>query len=62
MYNDEFVALLPETEIAQAEGVARRMVEEIVAGKIVTPFGKLGVTISIGVTALSQRRDLICLH
>ena len=51
---DEFVALLPETDIASAEAVARRMVEEISADKIATPFGELGVTISIGITALSE--------
>lgn len=53
---DEFVALLPETDIASAEGVARRMVEEITANKIVTSFGELSVTISIGVTTLSEER------
>ncbi len=53
---DEFVALLPETDIVSAEGVARRMVEEIAADKIATPFGGLSVTISIGVTALSEER------
>jgi diguanylate cyclase (GGDEF)-like protein len=53
---DEFVALLPETDIAGAEGVARRMAEEIAAYKIATPFGELGVTISIGVTALSKEK------
>ncbi|MDP2994272.1 MAG: GGDEF domain-containing protein [Anaerolineales bacterium] len=53
---DEFVALLPETDIASAEAVARRMVEEISADKIATPFGELGVTISFGVTALSEER------
>ena len=53
---DEFVALLPETDITSAEGVARRMVKEISAEKIVTPFGELGVTISIGVTALSEEK------
>lgn len=54
---DEFVALLPETDIASAEGVARRMVEEIAAAKIATSFGELGVTISIGVTSLSEERS-----
>jgi len=51
---DEFVALLPETDLASAEGVARRMVEEIAADKIVTRFGELGVTISVGVTELTE--------
>ncbi len=51
---DEFVALLPETDITSAEAVARRMVDEISYNKIVTPFGELGVSISIGVTGLSE--------
>jgi diguanylate cyclase (GGDEF)-like protein len=53
---DEFVALLPETDIGSAHIVARRMVEEIAANKIDTSFGELGVTISIGVTVLSEER------
>ncbi len=53
---DEFVALLPETDIASAHIVARRMVEEIAASKIKTSFGELNVTISIGVTVLSEER------
>jgi diguanylate cyclase (GGDEF)-like protein len=53
---DEFVALLPETDIASAHIVARRMVEEIAASKIKTSFGDLSVTISIGVTVLSEER------
>jgi diguanylate cyclase (GGDEF)-like protein len=53
---DEFVALLPETDIASAHIVARRMVDEISSSKIATPFGDLGVTISIGVTVLSDER------
>ncbi len=53
---DEFVALLPETDIASAHIVARRMVEEIAASKINTPFGELNVTVSIGVTVLSEER------
>lgn len=53
---DEFVALLPETDIATAEAVARRIVEKISADKIATPYGELGVTISIGVTTLSEEK------
>ena len=56
---DEFVALLPETEIANAENIARRMVDQITMDKIATPFGELGVTISIGVTALSEERSYL---
>ncbi len=51
---DEFVAILPETDIASAEAIARRMVEQIAADKIATPFGELSITISVGVTALSE--------
>jgi PleD family two-component response regulator len=32
------------------------MVEEIAASKINTPFGELNVTVSIGVTVLSEER------
>lgn len=32
------------------------MVEEIAADKIATPFGELGVSISIDITALSEER------
>jgi diguanylate cyclase (GGDEF)-like protein len=50
---DEFVALLPETDLASAEGVARRLVDEIAAAKIPTPHGDLSVTVSIGLTTLN---------
>ncbi len=50
---DEFVALLPETDLASAEGVARRLVDEIAAAKIPTPHGNLSVTVSIGLTTLN---------
>ena len=51
---DEFVALLPETDLASAEAVARRIIDEIAAAKIPTPFGNLSVTVSIGLTMLSS--------
>jgi diguanylate cyclase (GGDEF)-like protein/PAS domain S-box-containing protein len=51
---DEFVALLPETDMAQAEAVARRMVMEINGNKIATSFGELSVTISVGLTVLTD--------
>ena len=54
---DEFVALLPETDIANAEAVARRMVDEIANIKIPTPFGEMSVTISIGISALSEENQ-----
>jgi diguanylate cyclase (GGDEF)-like protein len=49
---DEFVVLLPETDLSSAETVARRLVDEIAAAKIVTPSGDFTVTISVGLTAL----------
>ena len=49
---DEFVALLPETDLASAEAVAQRLVQEIAAAKIASPYGDLSVTISIGVSIL----------
>ena len=51
---DEFVALLPETDLASAEAVARRLVDEIGAAKIPTPYGDLSVTVSIGLTTLTE--------
>jgi diguanylate cyclase (GGDEF)-like protein/PAS domain S-box-containing protein len=51
---DEFVALLPETDLASAEAVARRLVEEIAAAPISTSYGNLNVTISVGVTLLAS--------
>ena len=51
---DEFVALLPETDLASAEIVARRVVDEIAASKIPTPHGDLSVTVSIGLATLTS--------
>jgi diguanylate cyclase (GGDEF)-like protein len=51
---DEFVALLPETDLTSAKAVARRVVDEIAAAKIPTPHGDLSVTVSIGVTTLTS--------
>jgi diguanylate cyclase (GGDEF)-like protein len=51
---DEFVALLPETDLSSAEAVAQRLVNEIAAAKIPTPHGDLSVTISIGLTSLTS--------
>lgn len=51
---DEFVVLLPETDIAEAEKVANRMVAEVAAYKTATAYGDLSVTISIGVTSLNR--------
>ncbi len=51
---DEFVALLPETTLVEAREVARRLNEEIANTKVMTPYGELSVTISIGVTAFTD--------
>lgn len=54
---DEFVALLPETDQASAEAVARRLASELAAFPISTSFGFLTVTISIGVTVLTDKNS-----
>ncbi len=48
---DEFVSLLPETDLDEAQEVARRLYSEIAQIKVKTSYGELGVTISIGVSA-----------
>jgi diguanylate cyclase (GGDEF)-like protein/PAS domain S-box-containing protein len=59
---DEFAALLPETDLASAEEVAKRLSEEIASTKVTTSYGELSVTISIGVTTLTADiPDLITL-
>jgi diguanylate cyclase (GGDEF)-like protein/PAS domain S-box-containing protein len=49
---DEFVVLLPETDLPSAEAVAQRLVKEIAASTIQTPYGNLSVTISTGLAML----------
>ncbi|HVM71534.1 MAG TPA: histidine kinase N-terminal 7TM domain-containing protein [Anaerolineales bacterium] len=51
---DEFVALLPETDLSSAEAVAKRLVNEIAETKIPTPYGELHVTVSIGLAMLNN--------
>jgi diguanylate cyclase (GGDEF)-like protein/PAS domain S-box-containing protein len=56
---DEFVVLLPETDLPSAEGVAQRLISEIAEARIPTPYGDLNVTISIGLAMLkSDTADL----
>ena len=56
---DEFVAILPETDIPNAEAVARRINTEIASSEIETPHGNLKVTVSIGLAMLgSETIDL----
>lgn len=51
---DEFVALLPETDLENAAAVAHRMVENFAVSKVSTPSGNLSITVSIGVAELTQ--------
>jgi diguanylate cyclase (GGDEF)-like protein len=51
---DEFVALLPETDLTSAETVAQRLINQIAATKIATQYGDLSVTISIGLATLKS--------
>lgn len=50
---DEFVALLPETDLAGAEVIARRLADEIAATPIQTSYGNLNVSVSVGVANLT---------
>ena len=59
---DEFVVLLPETEVRNAETVARRLVDVVSASEIDTPYGNLRVSISVGVSCLTDTgMDLLTL-
>jgi diguanylate cyclase (GGDEF)-like protein len=51
---DEFAALLPETDLPGAQGVARRLAQEIAASPIKTSYGDLEISISVGVTLLTN--------
>ncbi len=51
---DEFVALLPETNLEGAGTIARRLVDEIAVTPVKTSYGNLNVTVSIGVASLSS--------
>lgn len=46
---DEFVILLPEADLASARQVAERLRKAIEANRVITEWGELGVTISLGV-------------
>jgi len=57
---DEFVVLLPETDVTSAEAVAKRLVDAVSASEIITPYGDLLVTISVGVSFFTNGNlDLI---
>jgi diguanylate cyclase (GGDEF)-like protein/PAS domain S-box-containing protein len=51
---DEFVILLPETDVAAALAIASRLSEEVAATKVQTKHGVLSVTISLGLATLKE--------
>ncbi len=51
---DEFVILLPETNLEGARFTAQRLYDSTAAIKIPTEQGELGVTISIGIASLAE--------
>lgn len=54
---EEFIILLPDTDISQAVKVAARILESIRTQVIVTAEGEFGYTASIGVATLSPEDD-----
>jgi len=55
---EEFVIVLPETTLSGASRAAERLREVLVANPISTSAGPLGVTVSMGVTALETAQEL----
>ena len=51
---DEFVVLLPETEIDSALQVADRLRTAICGTKLETPMGDIAVSVSVGVAAIGD--------
>ena len=51
---DEFVILLPETDLPTGRKVAHRLRREIATAKVVTNYGRLDVTVSVGVADLTE--------
>jgi diguanylate cyclase (GGDEF)-like protein len=51
---DEFVVLLPETNREMALQVAKRLVAEVASTRVATNHGELSVTISAGLTLLTE--------
>jgi diguanylate cyclase (GGDEF)-like protein len=56
---DEFVILLPETDISTALGIARRLRDEVALTRVKTSHGELSVTISLGVARLKDSMKTI---
>jgi len=51
---EEFVVLLPETKLSNAVEIAERLREEVEETYVETKYGRLSVTISIGVAAITD--------
>lgn len=51
---DEFVVLLPETDLNSAVQVADRLRVAISGSKITTPMGEIGVSVSVGVAEINN--------
>jgi diguanylate cyclase (GGDEF)-like protein/PAS domain S-box-containing protein len=56
---DEFVILLPETDVSTALGIARRLSEEVALTRVKTSHGELSITISLGVARLKENMRTI---
>ena len=55
---DEFVILLPETNIDKAQQAAKRLHQAVTTKAIETAKGLIPLQISIGVTSLSKSDDM----
>lgn len=55
---EEFVIVLPETDLAEARGVALRLRQELSAYALPTRAGPLVITVSTGVSALETVQEL----
>lgn len=51
---DEFLAVLPDTDLAAARRIARRLAEAIAAAPIATASGSLHLTLSVGASCLDE--------
>jgi diguanylate cyclase (GGDEF)-like protein len=51
---EEFLVVLPETDLPRAQVVAKGLLREISAATVATPSGPVGSTVSIGITISRQ--------
>ena len=56
---EEFVILLPDTTLAQAQRIAERLRESVMAAPIKTSAGALHVTISLGATQRNEAKTTL---